>query len=288
MTGKLLETLVPGPGAAPPLWLDGEEFASGVMLAGAPWPWTRASEYINQYEKLGNLLRFDVASFPVAPCLSAWLEENPAALLEMRGKQRIRYALKRLLALEGHRHLARDIVTGLADSMVQPLVVELPDSTELLRWAHFAANSVTVDEVSEIDIDTVSVYLADYLRTFSGLDVAGVLVQLPDGSAVNDSLLELYSPLFNVARHYRWAFGIRVAAPQFIAPANFDLDYIITDSGALSCVQGRSLGSDFWDSGALPASAGDFYFAQVPAGMAPELVLERLARLRQLTNRQES
>ncbi len=276
MANALLECLKRKPHGRPAVWLDAEDFGSEVLLSGKSFPWTQLTEFISAYGKLQSLLKFDVAPVDIGRCIAAWMQSNPGALYEMGGKQRIRYAIKKLLGLEGHRHLAREIVSALGKTLSQSLVIVIPENGELIRWAHRAANGVEVDEITGIDIDSVSVYLADYLRAFSGLEVRGVMIQLPAGASVNDELLELYSPIINVARHYQWAFGIQVKDPAEISPKEYSIDFAISDMCAVSPC-GLVLGDGFWQDGAV--TEADFYFSRVPENLRPEQVLQRLERL---------
>jgi len=260
----------------PLVWLDAEDYGSEVVLQGKPFPWITPTEFVASYGQLQNLLKPGVAPLNLARFLQAWLVANPSALNEMRGKKRLRYAIKKLLGMEGPRRLIREIVSALCDSLSQPVVLVLPVNGELINWANQAANGADAAEISEIDVDSVSVYLADFLRVFSGLNVAGVLVQLAPGSSVNSGLLELYSPIINVAKHYHWALGLQVEAPEVVDDTDEKIDFVISDHDAGN---GVLLGKEFWSEGQRGAVDNGFYFSTVPAKLQPELVLERLAAL---------
>jgi hypothetical protein len=148
----------------------------------------------------------------------------------------------------------------------------------LINWANNSANGAEPAALTEIDIDSVSVYLADFLRAFSGLEVAGVLVQLPAGTAINPELLDLYSPVINVARHYHWAMGMQVTGADVTDPDEH-LQYVIADT-VQDCTTGILQAPSFWESGVSEYSTPNFVYAEVPADLQPELVLERLASLR--------
>jgi hypothetical protein len=279
MANALLDAIQSGVTADRPLvWLEAEAYGSAVVRNGKPFPWTNPTEFVSSYGQLQSLLKADVAPVHLGRFLHAWLEANPAALTEMSGKNRVRFALKRLLGIDGQRQVIREIVSALCESLSQPVILVLPPNGELINWANNKANGAEPVELSEIDIDSVSVYLSDFLRAFSGLDVAGVLVQLPVGTEVSPALLELYSPIINVARHYHWAMGMQVAGADISDPDD-QLQYVIADS-----LQARTTGlfqaPSFWESGISKWKTGNFVYAEVPADLQPELVLERLAALR--------
>jgi hypothetical protein len=222
------------------------------------------------------LLKPDVASFPVGEFLSAWLTENSSALDEMSGKKRIRFAIKRLLGMQAPRHTLTEMVNALCQSVSQPLVLVLPPNGELINWANQQANQGEPAKISELDVDSVSVYLADFLRIFAGLNVAGVVVQLPDETSVNPELLALYSPIINVAKHYDWAFGIQVNAPVELNDSDSVLDMVLSDHANANS---GMLDEEFWDGSRVKTDSG-FYFGKVDPDLTPEIVLSRLASLK--------
>ncbi len=278
MSNALLDAIQQGVEQGKPLlWLDADAYASQVILKGKPIPWNNPTEFVSQYRTLKSLLKPDVAPVQIGRFLGAWLTFNSGALAEMRGKKRLRFALKKLLGMEGPRTVIREIVSALEKSVSQPLVLMLPPNGELINWANQAANGGEPVAVTDVDIDSVSVYLADFLRTFSGLNVAGVVVQLPHGTVVNAELLELYSPVVNVAKHYHWAFGVQVSGADRFDDNNAVIDFAISDNPAGN---GGILDEAFWSSGEIGLNGRAFYFSRVPEDLSPELVLERLQALR--------
>jgi hypothetical protein len=279
MANALLDAIQSGVSADRPLvWLEAEAYGAAVVRNGRPFPWTNPTEFVSSYGQLQSLLKADVAPVHLGRFLHAWLDANPAALTEMSGKKRVRFAIKRLLGMDGQRKVIREIVSALCDSLSQPVVLVLPPNGDMINWANTKANGAEPVELTEIDIDSVSVYLADFMRAFSGLDVAGVLVQLPVGTEVCPELLELYSPIINVARHYHWAMGMQVAGADVTDPDDH-LQYVITDS-VQACTTGMLQAPSFWEAGVAEWNTPNFVYAEVPTDLQPELVLERLAALR--------
>lgn len=253
--------------------LRGDEFLSSALLNGKPVPWTQATEYVAAYGQLMALLKPDVAVFDVMAFFKAWLEENTHARAEMRGKNRVRFALKKLLAMEDPRELIREIIDGLLATLSQPVFLLLPPNAEFVNWANMHANNTAERQISDFDVDTVSVYLADFLRIFSGLDVAGAIIQLPEGESVGATTAELYSPIINVARHYRWSAGAVAPRPSEVELDQIPLDFFFSDTDANAGL----LGADAWHQDYLPASSS-MVFASVPALLPPALAAECVAR----------
>lgn len=279
MTNELLDAISSSATDRKPLvWLDSEAYGRRVVLNGAPLPWNKPTEFISAYGQIQSLLKPGVAPVNLGHSLSAWLNANQGVLSEMGGKKRIRYALRKLLAMDSHRTLIREIVSGLCQSVSQPLVLVLPANGHLINWANQMANSAPVADISDVDVDTVSVYLADYLRNFNGLDVAGVLVQVPDGTAINPEFLELYSPIVNVAKHYHWTLGMQVSAGTVSDPDE-TLQFVITDE-AQQVSTGVIQKDSFWSGEEAHWRSPGFVYAEVPEDLDPEQVLERLSTLR--------
>lgn len=283
MANQLLDAIQDGITADKPLvWLEAEAYGAAVVRNGKPFPWTNPTEFVSSYGQLQSLLKPGVAPINLGNFLHAWLDANPVALNEMSGKKRVRFAIKRLLGMEAPRVIIREIVSALCESVSQPVVLVLPTNGELINWANQKANpSMTQgaepQELSDIDIDSVSVYLADFLRAFSGLNVAGALVQLPQGAAINPTLLDLYSPIVNVAKHYHWALGMQVESPAELNDSDEMLDLVISNHASASS---RVLDENFWAGKKLAAPESDFYFGEVDASLQPEVVLDRLASLK--------
>ncbi len=259
------------------VWLDGMAYGSKVLLNDKPFPWTNVTEFVSSYGQLQSLLKPDVAPLPIADFLAQWLASHSSVLADMSGKKRIRFAIKKLLGMNGPRNMLREMVGSLCDSLSQPVVLVLTPNGDLINWANQMANQAEPVQICELDVDSVSVYLADFLRIFAGLDVAGVLIRLPEGTEVNAELLDLYSPLINVSRHYKWAVGVQVDKPVSIDDSDSLLNYVISNR---SEANGQVLDADFWSGGSFNKTPSNFYYAEIDPSLQPELVLERLASLR--------
>jgi hypothetical protein len=115
-------------------------------------------------------------------------------------------------------------------------------------------------------------YVADWLRGFAALPLAGVLLDdrnLISAFPVLQVPLRTYSPVQNVTDHYQWSLGLRR-----------DEEVSFAESDAL----GHVIDADFWTrtANSLPAGdalIGDFLFGEIPAAAVPEDVLSRIASL---------
>ena len=102
-------------------------------------------------------------------------------------------------------------------------------------------------------------------------------MQLPEGQGISPELLELYSPILNVCKHYRWAVGMQIAQDVAVSDPQQALDFIVGNSGDATSV---AVGNDFWKGGSVPPLDAGFYFSQLGPELNPEQVLDRLALLR--------
>jgi hypothetical protein len=282
MANALLDAIQAGVTAKKPLvWLDAEAYGAEVVRNGKAFPWTNPTEFVSSYGQLQSLLKPGVAPVNLGRFLHAWLDANANAINEMSGKKRVRYAIKRLLGMDGPRAVIREIVKALCDSVSQPIVLVLPTNGELINWANQKANGAEAQVLTEIDIDSVSVYLADFLRTFSGLDIAGILVQLPDGTNINPELLDLYSPIINVAKHYHWAMGMEVSNAS-VTDTDEVLQYVIASNSqtGTEVITGIIQNKTFWEDEVANCQSPGFVYAYVPAQLKPEQVLACLATLK--------
>ncbi|MEM1141461.1 MAG: hypothetical protein AAF671_05635 [Pseudomonadota bacterium] len=256
--------------------LIGDPFIESTILRGKPVPWTRPTEYVAHHSQMLSLLKPDLAVFDVQTFYRHWLEENFGVLSEMRGKRRIRFALKKLLSMDEPRALLRDLASALLNSVSQPLVLLLPENNEFVNWANMRANGGELREVTDLDTDTVSVYFADFLRTFSGLDLAGVILQLPQGSEIGSNLKELYSPVLNVCRLYQWSAGALAMTPSLLGDADLPLDFWISDHPR---APGYVLDESAWSSEQVKSSA-TLLFSCVPSGIDPGEAIDQISRWR--------
>ena len=256
--------------------LLGDAFIESTILRGKPVPWTRPSEYVAHHSQMLSLLKPDITVFDVQMFYRYWLEENFGVLAEMRGKQRIRFALKKLLSMDEPRALLRELIGALLSSVSQPLLLLLPENNNFVNWANMRANGGEPREVTDLDTDTVSVYFADFLRTFSGFDLAGVMLQLPQRSDVGENVSELYSPVLNVCKLYQWSVGALALAPNFFNDEQLPLDFWLSDDPrAPGCVLKATVLE--YDA-AAPSST--LVFSAVPPDIDPASAIDQIGRWR--------
>jgi hypothetical protein len=265
------------------LWIDDTGYSSHLLAGGAA-PWLDTSAHVAWRRKAQSLLKSGVTALPVARVCTALLASDGALRAAMAAKSRVGFPLKTLLSSEVLRAQVSDLLNGLRGSFsALPLALVCPSPRAWVGAAYRSAFGDAADvAVGEEEVDTATVQCADFLRTFasSGIDTV-LLEESPDSEPQNADELEWYRSVLNVGKHYRWDMGIRLPGGGQFNDTIADLAYVIAPRAGHAACFGEAILSDYW-SGASPdaSSRPDFRFAQIPPGLQPELVLDRLSSLR--------
>jgi hypothetical protein len=272
----------------PLLWLDDAQYCA-ALLAGGHAPWLDATAFVAWRRKSHSLLKADVVTLPVAPVCAAWLDGEPSLRAAMAGRSRVNFPLKTLLASAPLRQHLAALLSGLRSSFpALPLALVCPSPRAWVatayQWAFGLGGPV---EVGEDEVDAATVCCADFLREFAALGIDNLLLEESLHHEPQDAgELEWYRAVFNVAGHYRWDMGLLLPGARFTgdlgtAAARTDtpgIAFVFAPGPVAAPCVGRILDADFWH-GAAPESLPEapFHFAQIPLGVPPELVLDRLA-----------
>lgn len=262
-----------------PLWVEYTQYAGGLLANGAV-PWMDTAAYVAWRRKAQGLLKSDIVSLPLTPFVEAWLKSHPALRAAMAAKIRATFPLKTLLADERLRAHLVELLQGLRAGLPgAPLVLALPSPRAWVgssfEQAHAAAMSASEDEA-----DSASVYIADFLRSFSEVGIDALLLQEnPEFTPQTGHDFDCYQSVLNVAEFFRWDVGL-----QFSNADSYTGDLPKGCSFAIAPKLSTERPADFlpvvavWPETANPGLA--LQFVEIPAGAKPEAVLERLAALR--------
>jgi hypothetical protein len=267
---------------SPLLWLDYEHYAAGLLAAGvAPWPDTAAC--VAWMRKAQSLLRSDVIMLPVASVCAAWLAGNEPLRSAMAAKRRTVFALKTLLSDEPLRAHLLDLAQALRLTFAgQPMALCCPSPQAWIVDAHRAAHGADAEvEPDADDIDSATLYLADFLRVFGNVNLDLLLLQeAPAAMAVDGATIDAYRGALNVAANYRWDAGLKLPTAGGTGLPS-DLAFVVGTQPVDGSISGVELPEAFWsESTPLTVAGGAFRYAAIPAGADPERVLQRLALLR--------
>ena len=262
------------------LWLDYVDYA-GRLLAAGNVPWLEPASCAAWLRKAQGLLRSDVCALPLERVAAAWLLANPGVCEAMGARSRTVYPIKVLLGEEALRAHLVALYGALRASVPGPVfALSLPSPRAWVQQCYRLAHDSDA-EVGEDEADSASLYIADLLRDFgeSGVD-AIELVETTATEPATAADLACYQSVLNVAGHYRWDCGLRVAGLRYDGQGS-SLDFIVSPGSVAGPLHGRVLGPEFWDGLDAPGAAGGtFRYSAVPAECNPERVLERLTTLR--------
>ncbi|OYY66329.1 MAG: hypothetical protein B7Y51_01760 [Burkholderiales bacterium 28-67-8] len=273
------------------LWLKSAEYAKRLLLGDAGDPWVSAAHYLAYFSQAHALVKPDVAVLQVGDLYDSWAAAHAEWSEAVNKRRRPATALRKLIEPEAPRQVLAEVVEAVLSHLrgQAPLVLALPSPS---RWIRHA-NQLTASDEMELtgdDVEDGAMYIADLLRSVSTYAISGVLLEEPAAAAdFNAEDLSHYQSIVNVVHHYRWGLALRLPDSTAVAPAALtSFDAVITNSTALtgsdsgaSTAVGCDVSAAFAAGETCPALApGQFYFAEVPAGLRPESVLERLSALR--------
>ncbi|ABQ28501.1 hypothetical protein [Geotalea uraniireducens] len=283
-----LADLMPVDGASVNIrtWLKSFSYTKRLLVGESGDPWESASRYLAYFSQAQGLLKPDVAVIEVGELFDAWLQRNPAVKAELAGKRKLSYPLRKLLEQSQPRELLAEIIEAvLAQLRGQlPLVLSMPSPGSWLQKASRAAGRGEV-ELDGDSIEDSAMYVADLARSVSGAAVGGLLLEESLAGVQPGGVdPELYRPLINLARHYRWPLALRMGEGKVVdSPALAEIDVFIGagDFPAAGRAQGLDVSGMVWGGEPLPPlTPTQFYFVDIPRDALPEQVLDSLARLK--------
>ena len=268
-------------------------------MSYGPVPWDSPGEVTAFFGKAQGMFRSDALLVDLGDLLAWRVGHDGLLRTAMAARSRPGYALRTLLGDEQARAVAAEAVTAVAASAgVVPVVLSVPSPARWLAVAAAQAGAGAGAEAGPPDPDraeTAAMYTADFLRTFAGLGVDGLL--LDEGPVSAGELIhpEAYRPVLNVADHYgwpvlisagsapAWPFGevTGVAAWLGSAPKNPETPKNPKTPKTPGQAAGRwgiVVGAEFWN-GADPPAAADLVLAAVPADADPDAVMQRVRAL---------
>ncbi|HEY8720064.1 hypothetical protein [Pengzhenrongella sp.] len=245
--------------------LDCHDYARSVFLQGRPVPWQEPMAYSNFLGQAQGVLKADVVLLPLDRWYAERLEGDPDLRAAMGAKSRTGFALRTLLGDPATTAGVTELVTTVVATQHAPVVVQIPSPMQWLARTHHLSGS---DQVLDADnAENASMYVADWLRNFASLALAGVLLddRSPAGGTEPAVVpLDTYSPVANVTGHYGWTLALRSDKSVEVSAGD---------------ERGGIVGPEFWLAGDAELPAGDFVLAEIPAAALPETVLARISSL---------
>jgi hypothetical protein len=282
MPKNLLTSLDAAPsGRSRAIWFDSLAYCREKLLSGEPLPWHSPGDLTAFFGKAQGMFRSDALLVDLADLYAQLVADDNDLRAAMAARTRPGYALRVLLADEQARAVAREAVSAVAATAgLVPVVLSLPSPS---NWLTITAAQTGQDSAPP-DADraeTAAMYVADFLRTFAGSGVDGLLLDegpTPAGDLVDP---EAYRSVLNVAAHYEWPVLVRsdttsawphgVVAGVAAWLGTVAVDQPIARWGVVS-------GLDFW-AGTERIPDSDLVLAIVPADADPEAVMQRVRTL---------
>jgi hypothetical protein len=248
--------------------LDFHDYAQRVFLKGRIVPWGEVMAYSNFLGQAQGVLKSDALLLPLDRFYAELLAGGSELRTAMAAKSRTGFALRTLLADADATKRVVELASTFVKTQRSPVVLQVASP---LRW--LSATDALVGRVAELDADdadTASMYVADLMRGFAALPLAGILLddRMPVGSDPGIAVgLDSYSPIANVTEHYGWTLALRRE------------DGVSVSAGStvgVPILAGHWLG----EASASPAlPPGDFLMGEIPAGAVPETVMSRVSQL---------
>ncbi len=278
-----------------PVWVDAWDYGSQLLNKKQPPPWCDVAAIIAHIKQLQSLVNSDILTLEVGNFYTTWLHTHPALLHAMEDKRRLGYALRTMLAEPGPREQLKDIINALCESYREkPIVLAMPSPKQWIAIAHCAAKNIDgvnieAPDISWDDAESASMYIADFLRSFSECAISGLLIRdYTDQGPASDAEVARYQPVLNVAEHYRWQCILDGCPQNYVPNPNTGISFSLRESQQSQ--QSQQFPHPF---SALKLSAQDWtqhppiieqgnacYYVCIPADAIPEAVLEKLSRLR--------
>jgi hypothetical protein len=282
MPSNLLTTLDAAPsGRSRAVWFDSLAYCREKLLSGEPLPWRSPGELTAFFGKAQGMFSSDALLVDLGDLYAQLVTDSDELRVAMAARSRPGYALRVLLADEQARAVAREAVSAVAATAgAVPVVLSLPSPSHWLKvTAEQAGQEVTPPDADRAE--TAAMYVADFLRTFAGGGVDGLLLDegpTPAGDLVDP---EAYRSVLNVADHYAWPVLVRsdtTSAWPHGAVAGIAAWLGTVADGQPVARWGLVAGQDFW-SGEDRTAHSDLVFAVVPADADPEVVMRRVRAL---------
>ncbi|OUS09018.1 hypothetical protein A9Q81_00260 [Gammaproteobacteria bacterium 42_54_T18] len=274
------------------VWVDAWDYGNRLLNKGdlneaQPLPWHDIAAIISHIKQLQSLVNSDVVTLEVGDFYTAWLHTHPTLLGAMGDKRRLGYALRTMLAEQGAREQLKDIIDALCESYRdKPVVLAIPSPKQWIASAYCAAKGVSTVDISWDDAESASMYVADFLRSFSECAISGLLIRDKiDQGPASDAEVSRYQPILNIAKHYHWQ-SILDGCPQNYAPnsdtgISFSLREGRLSELSINALTALKLSAQDWSQCPSSVEQGNAcFYVCVPVNAIPETVSEKLTQLR--------
>ncbi|MBQ0719728.1 MAG: hypothetical protein KBT88_14640 [Gammaproteobacteria bacterium] len=260
-------------------WLAFEDYARQVFANNHPAWHSEPMRYAAGLADANKILGSQVVTFDFGAVFAA----HASLAADCEGVERI----SALLADTALKAFCADAIAAMAHQLSAKVdvVLQLPSPSALLVMLGEDAGNIDFDM-----LDDSATALADLLRSFAELPIAGLVLAFADSNGESGVDLgdegEACEVLQGVAGHYDWVFALRLESAELAAGLE-DLEADIRLRPTLDAADldeqdgptGGGLNSDFWGGAALPSLTSACLYGDVPADLDPKIIVERVAGL---------
>jgi hypothetical protein len=266
-----------------PVWVSAWEYGLKLLNKNNDIDWSDIGKVVSYHRQLQGLVNSEVITIQVDEFYKYYQANTGSLKNSMKEKRRLGYPLRTLLAEPNAKKVLQEIVSALCDCYPnQPVVLELPSPKQWMALAYCYAHDYNHIEVSWEDAESASMYIADFLRTFSDCKLSAIMLKdVEFQGAGSDAQVAAYQPVINIAEHYRWQIVLDGCShgytPSPSTGITFSLGSVFSESSGVKLSEAQ------WKSNNVPDFSGNgFLFVEIPEDSVPEEVLEELTRLRKL------
>ncbi|OUS24778.1 hypothetical protein A9Q99_23580 [Gammaproteobacteria bacterium 45_16_T64] len=278
-----------------PLWIDGWKYGLALLNDGQQPDWSDTAATVAYLRTLQGLVKSDVITLHVEDFYTYWIEKHPELLVAMGEKRRLGFALRTLLADADARQQLDAIIFGLCEGYKDtPVVLALPSPKQWITKAHCTAKAINNVQVTWDDAESASMYIADFLRHFSQRAISGILLQDNAQCGPNsDNDIARYQPILNIADNYQWHVLIDGCQGDYSPSPRTGIAYSLQSIDTHSAQQNSKFSPDdiiatglkldllHWRQVERSALlSAHFYFSTLPLDAKPEVILEKIAELK--------
>lgn len=256
-------------------WLFFEDYARAVFANNHPAWHSEPMRYAAGLADANKVLGSQAVSFDFGAVFATY-----AGLAEGKeGAQRISALLDDATVMA----FCADAIAALVHHLNAraDVVLQLPSPSALLVILGEDASAIDFDM-----LDDATTSLAELLRGFAGLSIAGLVLAFRDNGVDPGDEQEACEVLQGLAGHYDWLFALRLETVE-LAKSFEDLAADLRLVPALGTAQldeggtptGGGLNEDFWAGMAQAPGPRACLYGDVPADLDPQMVVERLADL---------
>ncbi len=256
-------------------WLAFEDYARKVIGNEHEGWYREPMRYAAGLADANKVLGSQVVSFDFGAVFAA----NAELAVDSVGAERVSAVLENTAV----KAFCADAIAAMSHQLSDrvDVILQLPSPSALLMRLGEESSNIDFDM-----LDDTATLLADLLRGFAELSIAGVVLAFVSSDVDLGDKSEACEVLQSVAGHYDWVFALRLVdneQSEGLSELESDLylmsDLSVTDTAAQEKVCGGGLNKEFWAGKDLSSMDGVCLYGDVPAELDPKSVIERITTL---------